>query len=168
MYPILVNTDSVSQPLRAEFQQLKARMMGHPFLKGLRIDHLSTLSIYAMQTEFTPGQLVLKQGDIANRFYLIQEGKVALQAHNAEGTLDIQTVGPGDVLGWSWLFWPYTWRFDARALEPVKAIFFYGTRLREHCEEDPLFGYELMKRVAQVAIERLQIVRQLLLHRPVT
>jgi len=91
-----------------------------------------------------------------------------LKSHNTEGTLDIQTVGPGDVLGWSWLFWPYTWRFDARALEPVKAIFFYGTRLREHCEEDPLFGYELMKRVAQVAIERLQIVRQLLLHRPAT
>ena len=141
-------------------------MMAHPFLKGLGMDHLSTLSIYAMQTEFIPGQLILKQGDIANRFYLILEGKVALQAHNGEGTVDIQTVGPGDVLGWSWLFWPYTWRFDARALEPVKAIFFYGTRLREHCEEEPLFGYELMKRVAQVAIERLQTVRQLLLHRP--
>jgi CRP/FNR family cyclic AMP-dependent transcriptional regulator len=161
-----MNSETSADHLKVEFQQLKTRMSAHPFLQGLRANHLATLAIYAMQTQFTAGQLVLKQGDIANRFYLILEGKVALEAHNGSGPVTIQTLGPGDVLGWSWLFWPYTWRFDARALEPVQAIFFYGTRLREHCEEEPLLGYELMKRVAKVAIDRLQVVRQLLLERP--
>ena len=157
-----MNSDLSTDQLKTEFQQLKTRMTAHPFLRGLRPEHLATLSIYAMQTEFTDGQLILKQGDIANRFYLLLEGNVALQARNGKGPVTIQTLGPGEVLGWSWLFWPYTWRFDAIAQGPVKAIFFYGTRLREHCEEDPLFGHELMKRVAQVAVERLQTVRQLL------
>ena len=63
------------------------------------------------------------------------------------------------MLGWSWLFPPYYWHFDARAIEPTDAVFFYGTRLREQSEEDPAFGYELMKRVAAIVIKRLQTTR---------
>ena len=71
------------------------------------------------------------------------------------------------MLGWSWLFPPYYWHFDARALEPTTAIFFYGTRLREQCEQDHDFGYEIMKRMTQVVIQRLQATRkQLLKARP--
>jgi CRP-like cAMP-binding protein len=77
--------------------------------------------------------------------------------------MPIQTIGPGDVLGWSWLFPPYYWNFDARALEPTTAIFFYGTRLRDECEQDKALGYELMKRMTAVAIQRLQATRRQLL-----
>jgi CRP-like cAMP-binding protein len=156
----------VTEALQTEVQLLRSKIGAHPFFRGLRPGHLSTLAIYAMETDFDRGQMVLKQGDIANRFYLVLEGKVALETRNQDGApVIIQTIGAGDVLGWSWLFSPYIWRFDARALEPAKAIFFYGTRLREHCEEDPRFGYELMERVAQVAIDRLQALRQRLLER---
>jgi CRP/FNR family transcriptional regulator, cyclic AMP receptor protein len=156
-----MNTESVPPELHTELQLLRLKIGAHPFFKGLRPEHLATLAIYAMQTDFAPGQMILKQGDLANRFYLILEGKVALETRKEDGTpVLVQTIGAGDVLGWSWLFDPYTWRFDARALEPGKAIFFYGTRLREHCEEDPRFGYELMERVAQVAIDRLQALRE--------
>src|SRR6266850_4480701 len=60
----------------------------------------------------------------------------------------------------AWLFPPYSWHSDARSIELVKAIFFYGTRLREHCEEDPRFGHELMQRVAEVAIARLNLLQK--------
>jgi hypothetical protein len=63
-------------------------------------------------------------------------------------------------LGWSWLFPPYYWHFDARVLEPTTAIFFQGTRLRIQCDEDHDFGYELIKRLASVAIRRLQAARE--------
>ena len=69
----------------------------------------------------------------------------------------------GEVCGWSWLFPPYHWHFDARAVEPTEAIFFYGTRLREQCENDHDLGYELMKRMASVIIRRLQTTRRHLL-----
>ena len=75
----------------------------------------------------------------------------------------IQTLGAGDVLGWSWLFPPYYWNFDARATEQTQAVFFYGTRLREKCEDDSQLGYEMMKRMSAVMLQRLQATRKQLL-----
>jgi CRP/FNR family cyclic AMP-dependent transcriptional regulator len=75
----------------------------------------------------------------------------------------IGTVGTGEVLGWSWLFAPYYWMFEARAVTPVRAIFFYGSRLREQCETDHELGYQMMKRTSEVVIGRLQATRRRLL-----
>jgi hypothetical protein len=72
----------------------------------------------------------------------------------------LQTIGANDVLGWSWLFPPYYWHFDARATKPTKAIFFYGTWLRENCERDHDFGYEMMKRMSAIVIQRMQAARK--------
>ena len=136
----------------------------HPFCKGLSVPQLRILTDSAMETKFEAGQLIFREGDIANRFYLIQEGQVALEslAIDREPVL-IQTIGAGDVLGWSWLFPPYYWHFDARALEPTTAIFFYGTRLREQCEADHELGYELIKRMSMIMLNRLQATRRQLL-----
>jgi CRP/FNR family cyclic AMP-dependent transcriptional regulator len=71
----------------------------------------------------------------------------------------IDTIGAGDLLGWSWIFPPYTWHFSARAIEPTRSIFFYGTALREYCEKDPALGYELFKRMSEVMMKRLQRAR---------
>lgn len=133
----------------------------HPFLTGMRPVHLDVLSACAMQTQFPKDQLIFREGDLANRFYLIESGSIALESHadDAHRVL-IQTVGGGEVLGWSWLFPPYYWHFDARTLQPTNAVFFYGTRLRTQCEEDHDFGYELIKRMAAVAIRRLQAARE--------
>ena len=115
----------------------------------------------AMETKFEAGQVLFREGEIANRFYLILEGKVALEAEAGEsGPVEVQKIGAGEVLGWSWLFPPYSWHFAARALEPTKAIFFYGTWLREQCEQDKNLGYEVMNRVVGVVIERLQATRR--------
>ncbi len=136
----------------------------HPFFRGMTPEHLRLLSDAAMLKSFKQDEMIFREGDIANRFYLVRSGKVALELQE-EGREPqfIQYVGEGDALGWSWLFPPYYWHFDARAIEPTWAIFFYGTRLREQCEEDPSLGYELMKRMAGVAVQRLQATRWQLL-----
>jgi CRP-like cAMP-binding protein len=136
----------------------------HPFLRGMQPEHLRILGGNAMRLEFAPGELIFREGDPANRFYLLESGKVALEARQKEQLPElIQELGQGDVLGWSWLFPPYYWHFDARALQPTTAIFFYGTRLREQCEANNELGYELMKRMTAVVIQRLQATRKLLL-----
>jgi CRP/FNR family transcriptional regulator, cyclic AMP receptor protein len=137
---------------------LENAVANHPFVRGMSPGHVRILTECAMLTHFDPGQMVFRAGEIANRFYLIQRGKVSLE-NRAEGTemITIQTLGAGNVLGWSWLFAPYYWHFDARALEPTQAIFFYGTRLRERGDQDHEFGYQLMRRVAAVLIGRLQV-----------
>lgn len=137
---------------------------GHPFLAGLKPDHLRALKDNAMVMRYQPGEVIFREGDPANRFYLIQQGKVALESKQPENEpILIQYISPGDVLGWSWLFPPYYWHFDARAVEPTEAIFFYGARLREQCEEDHDLGYELLKRMSAVVIQRLQTARKQLL-----
>ncbi|MHA3771464.1 Crp/Fnr family transcriptional regulator [Verrucomicrobiota bacterium sgz303538] len=136
----------------------------HPFLTGMCGEHLRVLAGFAMQTHFAAGTVIFREGDIANRFYLIQRGKVSLESRsNGSPPIPIQILGPGEVLGWSWLFPPYTWHFDAWAIENTDAIFFYGTRLREECETDKAFGYELMKRVSEIVIHRLQATRRKLI-----
>lgn len=140
---------------------LPTLVAGHPFLAGMRPAHVELLCECAMQTEFSENQLIFREGDLANRFYLLEEGSVALESRSGEGeTVVFDVLGRGDVLGWSWLFPPYYWHFDARALKPTRAIFFYGTRLRTQCDEDHDFGYELIKRVAAVVVRRMQAGRR--------
>src|SRR6266487_6262817 len=153
--------ESPIEQLLAKARRLEAEITGQPFLKGLTEQHLTILANYAMETKFAAGQLIFREGDVANRFYLILEGKVTLEAEARDAApVPIMTIGAGDVLGWSWLFPPYCWHFDARAVEPTKAIFFYGTWLREQCEMDHSLGYELVKRMAEVVIQRLQATRR--------
>jgi CRP-like cAMP-binding protein len=136
-------------------------MAALPFLEGLSPKQLQTLAECGMKSGFTAGEMVFCEGDLANRFYVILRGRVALESQTKGARpIRIETLGPGEVLGWSWLFSPYRWHFSARALEPVKAIFFYGTRLREHCEDDPELGRALILRMAQVMMKRLQATRR--------
>lgn len=136
----------------------------HPFLEGMPPHQIRLLGDFAMRAHFESGELVFREGDPANRFYLVLSGKIALESFvKDKGNTLIQTIGPGDVLGWSWLFPPYFWHFNARALEHTEAIFIYATPLREECEADHELGYQLIKRMAEVMMNRLQATRKQLL-----
>jgi CRP-like cAMP-binding protein len=140
---------------------MNTRVALHPFLAGMNRQQLVLLTDCAMVVQFKKGQVIFREGDIANRFYLIETGKVILESSGASGDpLVIDTIGAGDLLGWSWMFPPYVWHFTARATEPVTAIFFYGTILREYCEREHSLGYELFKRMGAVMIKRLQAARE--------
>jgi CRP-like cAMP-binding protein len=118
----------------------------------------------ASNIRFNAGDMIFREGDEADTFYLIRHGRVALETSAPEGgSAVIQTLGDGDVLGWSWLVAPFRWRFDARAMEPVRAVALDGRCLRGRAEEDHDLGYELMKRCAQVMERRLQATRLQLL-----
>ena len=147
-----------------EREPLELRVELHPFLVGLHSHHIRLLADCAMARSFDAGEYLFRQGEFANRFYLIEEGMVVLEALNNAGTcVVVEKVGAGKLVGWSWLFPPYIWHFDARATEPTSALFFYGTILREYCAKDPSLGFELFKRMSQVMIERLQSARARLL-----
>jgi CRP/FNR family cyclic AMP-dependent transcriptional regulator len=152
--PALFNTNTQTAKIIA----------GHAFLKDLDPHQQRLLADCAMEKTFQEGELIFREGDPANRFYLLLEGKVVLESYVKDrGRVEIQTIQGGDVLGWSWLLPPFYWQFDARAVEPTKAIFFYATPLREEAENDHEFGYELYKRISQVMLRRLQATRRLLL-----
>jgi CRP-like cAMP-binding protein len=132
-----------------------ADVASHPFLRGLDNSHLEALASCAMRLHFASGDFIFREGDPANRFYLLISGKVAVEAQHEHRRVTVQSIGAGDVLGWSWLFPPYYTHFDARVIEATEAMFFYGTRLREMCDNDHALGYEMLNRIAMVVIARL-------------
>jgi CRP/FNR family transcriptional regulator, cyclic AMP receptor protein len=136
----------------------------HPFLAGMSRPQLALLIGCGMAARFKTGQTILREGEFANRCYLIETGKVVLESVGCFGEpLLIEAIGAGDLLGWSWMFPPYVWHFTACAIEPTTAIFFYGTILREYCEKDHSLGYELLKRISAVMIKRLQAAHKQML-----
>jgi CRP/FNR family transcriptional regulator, cyclic AMP receptor protein len=145
--------------------ELEAQVAAHPFFIGMRAHYIRLLSDCAMATRFAKDQVIFRAGETANRFYLIERGKVVLESEPDAGAapIIIDTIGAGDLLGWSWIFPPFIWHFTARAVQPTRSIFFYGTILREYCDKDPTLGYELFKRMSEVMIRRLQRARNELL-----
>jgi CRP-like cAMP-binding protein len=79
------------------------------------------------------------------------------------GPIIVETLGEGDILGWSWLIPPYNWHFDARAVELTRAIALDGKCLRTKCEADHDLGYELLKRFTNIMEQRLEATRLQLL-----
>lgn len=146
---------------KIQVEPLVTRVALHPFLAGMNREQLALLTDCARPVHFEKGQIIFREGEMANRFYLIEAGKVVLESSEGLGNpAIIDTITPGDLLGWSWMFPPYTWQFTARAVESTAAIFFYGTILREYCEKDHSLGYELLKRMSAVMVKRLQAARK--------
>jgi CRP/FNR family transcriptional regulator, cyclic AMP receptor protein len=136
----------------------------HPFLSGLDRKHLIVLAGCAENMRFDAGQFLFREGEDANHFFFIRHGRVSIEVFSPQQhAITIETLSEGDVLGWSWLIPPYTWRFDARAIEMTRTLALDGNRLRARCEEDHDLGFELMKRFANIIDRRLQATRMQLL-----
>ncbi len=140
-------------------ETLEPLLAEHPFFRDLTPGDLQLITGCAKNARFEAGQLIIREGEDADQFYLIRQGKLSLEVFTPRGPTQIQTIGAGDVLGWSWLIPPYKWRFDARAIETTRAFALDGKCLRGKCDEDPRLGYELLKRIAAVIAERLHATR---------
>ncbi|HZO62170.1 MAG TPA: cyclic nucleotide-binding domain-containing protein [Gaiellaceae bacterium] len=135
-----------------------------PVFAGLDDARLGLVAGCARTTGFEAGDYLFREGAQADTFYLVRQGRVTIEIFvPGRGALAIQTVDPGDVIGWSWLFPPYRWHFDARALDAVRAVAFDGACLRGKCEADHTLGYELLGRFSPLMLERLQATRMQLL-----
>jgi CRP/FNR family cyclic AMP-dependent transcriptional regulator len=135
-----------------------------PTFAGLDPHHLERIAGCGRNCGFEAGEYLAREGDEANTFYVVRHGRVALElAAPARGPLFIATLGDGAVVGWSWLFAPFRWSFDARALDDTRAIAFDGACLRGKCEDDKELGYALMQRFTGIILDRLQSTRLQLL-----
>lgn len=135
----------------------------HPFFAGMMRHDLERLATLGHLVDIAEGHLFF-EGEDAAQFFCVLEGRVGLETFvTGRGPLTVDTAGPGEVVGWSWLFEPYRWHFDARALARVKAISFDAPKLRQLCETEPRIGYAITMRVARVMQRRLVSARLRLL-----
>jgi CRP/FNR family transcriptional regulator, cyclic AMP receptor protein len=139
---------------------LEPTIWEHPFFKGLEERYIQFITGCAKNVRFREGDVIFREGDAADEFYVIRRGLVAVELMVPQrGYVTVQTVGEGDVLDWSWLLAPYRWHFDARALQATSTLAFDGKCLRDKCEENHDLGYELLKRFTHIMTERLDAMR---------
>jgi CRP-like cAMP-binding protein len=135
-----------------------------PALAGLAARHLELIAGCGQNARYAAGRPLFRAGEAADRFFLIRHGSVALEcAIPMHGQLTIETLHDGELLGWSWLFEPHRWAFDAHAVQDTAVIVFDGACLRGKCDADHELGYQLMQRFASVLVARLQATRLQLL-----
>jgi CRP/FNR family transcriptional regulator, cyclic AMP receptor protein len=137
-------------------EQLAGRV---PLFADLDDATLALVAGCASTGHFATDELLAREGAPADTFFAVREGRVALELVAPARAIVIETLGTGDVCGWSWLFAPYRWQFDVRALEPVRALTFDAACLRRKIERDDALGYALMRRFVPVMLERLQATR---------
>ena len=142
-------------------QSITEYLLGHEFFSELSEDLIISLREYVNMIKLKKGQMLFQQGDRADKFYIIRNGRISIQIPALTGpTLKIQDLNTDQVLGWSWLISPYQWQFQAKVEEDSKLLEFDGTRILAKCEQEPKFGYELLKRFASLMSDRLDASRQ--------
>jgi CRP/FNR family cyclic AMP-dependent transcriptional regulator len=126
-----------------------------PILEGLSSEQLEYIAAGADELTVAAGTLVLAQGEAAERFFLIRDGSMVLELESpGSGAVRLLTLHEGDVVGWSWLFAPYLWETDGRAVTDCRLIAIDGVRLRERFEADPRLGYAVASRFGADALMR--------------
>jgi len=135
---------------------LEATIKGHPFWQNLSPSYFPLLLAGARRVHYAPGELLTREGDTASRFWLIVSGQVELDSPiQGQTELQIQMIGPGHALGWSWLFPPYKSHFTARATVHTEAIAWETSHLRALAESNPAFGYDVASRMTNLLLQRL-------------
>lgn len=140
---------------------IKEYLTDNEFFSGLAEEALDFLAENAAERSLRKDEILFHHGTPADRFYLIADGSISVEVAAIEGpSLQLQSLGPGAVIGWSWLIAPYRWAFQARAEEATSIVEFDGNAVLARCEQDPKFGYELLKRFSALMSERLQFARR--------
>jgi len=144
---------------------LEEALVAHPFARGLTVEQTRTLAdCLEGESAWVPDATLVSADGVADRCYLIVEGSAVISAHSpGRGRRSVQTIHAGDLLGWSWLFPPHRWAFDAIALTPTRAIVLDAARLRAAIDDDPSFGLEVVRRVGATVADRLNATRLQLL-----
>ncbi|MCP5026880.1 MAG: Crp/Fnr family transcriptional regulator [Actinomycetia bacterium] len=153
-----------SEAQRPEFASIADELEANPLLGDLRPEFRELIAGCSVNVGFAAGERLLSAGDPADRFWLIRHGRVDVEIHSAPvGTLTIDRLEPGDMLGVSWIAAPFRAEFDATAVERGSAIQIDAGCLRAKCNDDPELGHELYRRFAALMRDRLHATRLQLL-----
>ena len=139
---------------------VREKLARHRFAHGLSEDHLDALASCARCLLRSPGDYLWRQGQKPEVVYLVSSGQIVLEIQIPnQGSLEVDFFEGGDFLPWLWLGGEYRRRFDARTTATAEVIELDGKKLREMCEQDCEFGYQLLKRLARATEDRLQTAR---------
>ncbi|MFB7504840.1 Crp/Fnr family transcriptional regulator [Streptomyces broussonetiae] len=127
---------------------------------ALSAEHRDRLMRLAREVSFDAGSRLFEEGRRADRFWIVRTGTVALDLHvPGRRSAVIESLGQGELIGWSWHFQPHLWHLGAEAMSPVRAWEFDAEAVRALCAQDPEFGRAIAVWVGQVVAQRLHASR---------
>lgn len=109
---------------------------------------------------FPPKSIVFRTGEPAVASYLVVEGHVSLEICAAGvGCRRILSVGRGELIGWSPFLSDACFTATARTLEPTQLIRIDADRLRQACEQNHEFGYQILRKLVKTLSTRINAAR---------
>lgn len=140
---------------------LETIITSHPFWNGKAADLGSRLAGAARLLTYAPGAVVFREDGLAQHLHLLISGRVALESVvPVKGVTIFKMLDPGEAIGWSWLLPPHRWQFTARAAAASDIVVIEAAAVRAVAEEQPEFGRELVNRMADVLMTRLESTRE--------
>lgn len=141
--------------------EIAVQLKDSEFFGVLSEDQRAWLAEQATETSFQDGQLVARQGSTADRFFLVLDGELVVEVPALTGpSLEVTRLGPGKIFGWSWLIEPYRWHFNARAAGATRVLDFDGRAILARAEDEPRFGYALLRRFSALMGTRLEAAQR--------
>ena len=141
-------------------ETIRSTLNAHPFMRDMDDKFTDAFLAHATRKTFSENEYIFRQGDHADHFFLVEAGLVSVGIDpKLRSQVNIQSVTDGEVLGWSWLIPPYTWQFDAHALEKTTAIVLDAVKLRLLFENDHEIGYIVSRKILRIAAKRLLATR---------
>src|SRR5437773_11811041 len=99
----------MGESLSESREKFEKEVAAHPFLIGMGDRPVRLLADCAMLSHFHAGGVIFREGEAANRFYLIVHAKVGLESSTFGEPIRIDVIHYGYLLCWSWLFPSYAW-----------------------------------------------------------
>jgi ferredoxin-NADP reductase/CRP-like cAMP-binding protein len=133
---------SVVEPGSALAQQLRATAREHDELRAGRLREgvlrkLGGAENYRIET-FAPGAVVFRQGDPADRLYLVLEGRARVSSHDAAGVeSDLTELLPGQMFGELAILRDQPRTASVRAAGELKVASHDATWFRRHLAQNP-------------------------------
>jgi CRP-like cAMP-binding protein len=144
--------------------EIRDLVAGHPFASGLSPAEVDAIAVGAHVVDLAAGQHLFREGRAAEQAFLVTHGHIGIELHLPHrGAAAVSTVGPGELLGWSWLMPPHVWRFDATARSAARVVALDAGTVRAACDRDPVLDHRITRQVIATMTARLEAARHQLL-----
>lgn len=131
-----------------------------PAFQRLDEEHLAFVVSCCETISLGQDEEIFHADGTADAFYLIVQGSVGLFNNYESGeNVHVQSIEPRELLGWSWMVPPYEWEFTAIATSPAILMKFDAAKIRARCEQEPEFGFMVMRRICEQMLSRLHSMR---------
>jgi signal transduction histidine kinase len=150
----MVNKASLSPTIFAE------RLSRSDVFGALQEADLIAIADFCREETYRYGDVVLVEGEPADRLFVVERGKLALEKkvqigrHSTPRNATIDYVGPGKVAGFSTLTAPYVYTTSAVCVEPTRTVTVHGEELRAYLDVHPAVGFTIMNTLAALIGDR--------------